>query len=244
MKKNRSLNLPEDVLDALKRFVGPQPLITLLNYYKGVAVASEANLQGFDLTTATLQTQKHQVVCLALENQTRVQSRTLSLAVQARVAAVDVGASTARLTDFKPVAYTTERRLTVQPDPAHSIEIELSAQNWTTHGHLETVSLTSLNIYLPASEIFFEPELVFREGSGLHARFQLPGVDRAVELDGNVIRGAPQQDDYAVSIKLPVEGETQKIIRAYILHRRAVVAQELEARYEEMMRMPPNTDPL
>lgn len=243
MRKNRSLDLPEEVLDALKRFVGPQPLITLLNFYQGVAIASEANLHGFDSTTATLRIHKQQAVCLALENQTRVQSRMLSLAVQARVAAVDVRTGLARLTDFKPVAYITERRLTVQPDPARSIEIELSAQNWTTHGHLETVSLTSLSVYLPASEIFFEPELVFREGSGLHARFQLPGTDRPVELDGNVIRGAPQQDDYTVTIKLPMAGESQKVIREYILHRRAMVAHELEARYEAMIRISPGHDP-
>ncbi len=236
------LNLPEEVLDALKRFVGPQPLIMLLNDYQGVAIASEANLQGFDLTTATVRTHIHQAVCLALENQTRVQSRTLSLAVQARVAAVDVGTGIARLTDFKPVAYTTERRLSVQPAPARSIEIELSAQNWTTHGRLEAISLASLNIYLPASEIFFEPELVFREGSGLHARFHLPGADRPISLDGSVISSAPQQDDYRVSIKLASEGEAQKAIREYILQRRAMVAQELQTRYEEMTQSPPGAN--
>lgn len=234
MRKSQSLELPEELREALKRFVGPQPLITLLNYYKGVAIASEANLQGFDLTTATLRTHKHQAVCLALENQTRVQNRTLSLAVQARVAAVEVGTGIARLTDFKPVIYTTERRLSVQPDPARPIEIELSAQNWTTHGRLEMMSLASLSVYLPASEIFFEPELVFREGSGLHARLALPGIGRPIEIDGNVIRGAPQQDDYSVSLTLAATGEAQKVIREYILQRRAMVAQELDTRYEAM----------
>lgn len=236
MKKNRLLDLPEDVLDALKRLVGPQPLMTLLNDYQGVAITSEARLQGFDLNTATFRVHKHQAVCLALEKQTRLQSRTLSLAVQARVATLDIKNSLARLTDFKPVAYTTERRLTVQPDPPHSIEIELSIQNWTTHGHLETVSLTSLNIFLPASEIFFEPELVFREDAALHARLQLPGADRPITFAANVLHGAPQQDDYTVSLRLTAEGDAQKAIREYILRRRVVVAQELEKRYEQMIR--------
>jgi hypothetical protein len=237
MRKSGSLDLPEALLDALKRFVGPQPLITLLNDYKGVALTSEAHLLRFDRDTAALRTHPHQIVCLALNHQTRVQSRTLSLAVQARVAAVEAKACIVRLTDFRPAAYTTERRLTVQPDPARSIEIELSAQNWTTHGRLETISLTSLTIYLPASEIFFEPEIVLREGSGLHTRFQLPGANQLLELTGRVIRSAPQQEDVLVSIALPAQGEAQQAIRDYIVQRRATVAQELQARYEQMTQL-------
>jgi hypothetical protein len=118
MRQRGFLNLPEDILEALKRFVGPQPMITLLNDYQGVALTSEAHLLRFDRTTAMLRTHPHQIVCLALDHETRVQSRMLSLAVEARVVAVEAAACIAQLTDFKPVPYTTERRLTVRPAPA------------------------------------------------------------------------------------------------------------------------------
>ena len=234
MKKSRFLDLPDEMREALKRLAGPYPLIALLNHYKGVAIVSEAFLQSFDLQTATLRTHPHQAVCLALENQTRVQSRTLSLAVQARVAAVEVATGLTQLTEFKPAAYVTERRLSVRPELARSIEIELSAQNWTSHARLETISLASVEVYLPASEIYFEPEIVFREGADLQARFRLPGADQSIGLTGSVLRGAPQGDDYALSIKLATDGLAQKMIQDHILQRRAVVAQELQVLYEQM----------
>jgi hypothetical protein len=234
MKKSWPLEIPDEVLDALKRALEPQPLITLLNHYKGVAIASEAFLQGYNLKTATLRIHPHQAVCLALEHQTCIQSRALSLAVQARVAAVEVGRGLARLTDFRQVAYTTERRFSVQPDPAHPFEVELLGQDWTAHSRLETISLAGMNIHLPATEIFFEPEPVFREGARLRARLQLPGAEQPIEAPGSVVRGVPQGDDYTVSIQLAADTQAQKAIREYILRRRAVVAQELQSLYEQM----------
>jgi hypothetical protein len=242
VRKNNPLDLPEETLNALKRFVGPQPLMVLLNYHQGVPVISEAFLQSFDLKTATLRTHPPQLACLALERQTQLQSRLLSLAMQARVAALDVAGGRVQLNEFQSVPYITERRLAVRPQPPRSLEVDLFGPDWTAHSRLDLLSLSNLEVYLPAAEIFFEPEVVFREGASLRARLRLPGADRPIELTGTVLRGAPEKDDYTVSIKAAANNEAQPAIRNYILQRRAAVTQELQARYEQMARPAPNTD--
>jgi len=243
MRNSLLTDLPEDILDGLKRLARPQPLISLLNYYKGVPISYEASLRRFDLNTATLSVHKHQAVCLALEGQTCLQSKPLSLAVQASVVAVDVGAGTARLANFRPAAYTTGRRLAVKPNPDQPVEVEILAQNWTVHGRLEAISLVSIGIYLPASEIFFEPVIVLREDADLRLRLRLPGAEEPVELAGTVSYGLPQQSDYALRVKPADEANALKAIQSYILHRHEAAAQELDIVYEQMRHSPPPADP-
>ena len=232
------MNIPEDILGDLKLIAKAQPLITLLNYYKGVPIIYGTSLRRFDLNTATLNVHKYQAVCLALEGRTRIRSKILSLAVQANVLAVDAAAGTARLTDLRSVAYTPERRLPVKPDPAQPVEVELMAQNWTVHGKLEEISLLSLSVYLPASQIFFEPEIVFQENSGLQLRLRLPSAEQSLELTGQVIQGAPQENDYTLGIRLAANPGVSQAIQDYLLQRQAAAVQELKATYEQMHHTP------
>jgi len=232
------MNIPEDILSELKLIARTQPLITLLNYYQGVPVSYAASLQRFDLNSATFDVHKYQAVCLALDKQTQLRSKVLSLAVQATVLTVDVAAGTARLTDFRPVAYTPERRLPVKSDPNQPVEVELVAQNWTVHGRLKDISLVRLGVYLPASEIYFEPEIVFQENLRLQLRLRLPGVEQPLDLAGIIARGSPQDNDYTLDIRLPTDVEEHKLIQDYILRRQATAVQELQTVYERMTQTP------
>ncbi len=232
------MNIPDNILSELKLIARTQPLITLLNYYRGVPVSYGASLRRFDLNTATFDVHKYQAVCLALDKQTQLRSKVLALAVQATVADIDVGGGLTRLTDFRPIAYTPERRLPVRPDPNQPVEVELVAQNWTVHGRLEDISLARLGVYLPASEIYFEPEIVFQENLRLQLRLRVPGVEQSLDLAGTIASGAAQDNDYTLDIRLPTDVEEHKLIQDYILRRQAAAAQELQAAYERMTQMP------
>jgi hypothetical protein len=229
------MNLPEDVRGDLKRLAGIQPLFTLLNYYKGVPITHAASLRHIDLNAATVNIHPHQAVCLHLEGRTRLQSKLMSLAIQAEASQVNLTTNTANLTGFKRVGYLTERRQFVRLEPNQRIEVEIAAQNWIVHGRLEDISAVSLSVYLPGEEIFFEPEIVFKEYAGLSARLRLPGNEPPLELAGLVTEGTPQPNhDYRVGVRLSPNAEAQKTIRDYIQYRQAEAAQELQTLYDQM----------
>ena len=229
------MNLPEGVRGDLMRLAGDQPLFTLLNYYKGVPIIYGASLRRLDLSAATVNIHPHHAVCLKLEGRTRFQSKLLSLAIQADASLVDLTANTAKLTGFKRVGYLTERRQFVQLGPDQRIEVEISAENWIVHGRLEDISAMSIGVYLPGEEIFFEPEIVFKEYASLRARLRLPGIEHSLELAGIVNYGMSQPGhDYRLGVRLSPNIEAQTTIRDYIQQRQAEAGQELQTLYDQM----------
>ncbi len=228
------MNLPEDILDDLKRLAGNQPFFTLLNYYKGVPVMQGASLRHVDLSSASVNVHPHQAVCLRQEGRTRLQSKLFSLAVQAE-AVVDLSTNVAKLSNFVRVGYLTERRQFVQVEPYRHLESEVLAQNWIAHGRVEDISSAHISLYIPGQEIFFEPEVIFKEYSSLQINVRLPLRADPLNLNGIVTRSAPAHDhDYRVSARLTPDTQTQLAIRDYIQQQQASVAQELQALHEQL----------
>jgi len=228
------MNLPETLRGDLKRIVNQQPLFSLMNYYKGVPISYAASLRGFDLSSATVGVHPYQAVCMQLEGHTRVQSKLLSLAVQAQVT-LNLKNNTARLSEFKRVLYVTERRQFVRIEPDQRIEVEVSTQNWMVRGRLEDISAVNIGIFLPGEEIFFEPEVVFKEYNNLRARLTLPGIDQPLEINGVVARSLPDKNhDYRVGARLLPNTAVQQAIRTFILKQQNLVEHELQHLYEQM----------
>ncbi len=228
------MELPEDALSHLKRIAHFRQIIMLLNYYDGVPVSYEASVQSFDLPTVTLNVHPHQAVCLALDGHTVIQSEPLALAVQARVVLVDVVARTANLAEFAPTTYTIRRRQAVRIELNQPVDVELFVENRSIGGRLENISLLGLSMSLPASQIYFDPWIIFQIGAAIRVRLQLPQAAFPFELTGMISHGVLRESRYVLGVHLSAEADTQPVIQGYLLQRQAQTVQALTVLYEQM----------
>jgi hypothetical protein len=227
-------DMPEEILDGLKQIAQAQQSLMLLNEYKGVPVSYEASIRGIEAAAATFNVHKYQAVCLTLEGETTIQSKPLSLAVRARVTAVDVVQGTATLTDFRAAVYTVARRLAIRVKTNPPVSVEVLIADQSMWGWLENLSLIGLGIYLPRAQIMHDPQDVFQKDMGLRIRLHPPTEEAPIELVGKVAHGTPQQGTYRLGINLSADAEAQRAIEGYIARRQAAIAHELQIIYDRM----------
>jgi len=228
------MELPEDVLSHLKWIAHFQQIIMLLNYYDGVPISHEAAVRSLDPPTVTLDVHPYQAVCLALDGHTVIQSEPLALAVRTRVVSVDVVARTASLTEFNPTTYTIRRRQSVRIESNQPVDVELFVENRSLTGQLENISPLGLSVSLPASQIFFDPWIVFQKDAAVRARLQLPQAASPIELTGTISHGLLRENHYVLGVRLSVKADTQPVIQGYLMQRQAQAVQALSVLYEQM----------
>ncbi|MBF8281533.1 MAG: PilZ protein [Anaerolineales bacterium] len=229
------IEMSEEALDRLKQIAQSQEALVLLNEYKGVPVSYGASIRRVEGPTAIFKVHKYQAVCLTVEGKTKIQCRPLALAVAARAATVDVIAGTATLTDFRPAIYTTERKQAVRVKPNLPVTLEVLPDKRIVAGRLESLSQSGMGIYLPPTEIAFDPRAVFQSGMALNLRVQLPTEEAPIEVTGTVARGLQQEGVYTLAINLVMaDAEAQRALSDYIAQRRAAIAQELQTAYEQL----------
>lgn len=221
------MSTPTDLPGQLEQIARLEPVITLLNEYQGVPVSYEALVQSVDMGTAQLAVHKYQAVCLSLESETVLQSKLLSLALQARVAALDVMTGTATLTDFTPTVYLVGRRQAIRLKPQPSVEVHL--ENLSLRGQLLNVSVSGLGIHLPPPSSVAEPD--FQMNPDVWIRLQLPTEESPVKLEGRVAHSTFRNGAYTLGVNLASDADTQRVLENYIAQRQAAVTQELETLY-------------
>ncbi len=229
------IEMPEEALDRLKQIAQSQEALILLNEYKGVPVSYGASIQRVEGGTAVFNVHKYQAVCLTIEGKTKIQSKPLSLAVTARVVTVDVIARAATLTDFQPALYTTERKQAVRIKPNLPVSIEVLPENRMIDGRLESLSQTGLGLYVPLTQLTFDPETVFQRGMALNLRVQLPTEASPIEVTGTIARGVQQEGVYTLTINLVVaDAEARRALSSYIVQRQTAITSELQTAYEQL----------
>ncbi len=221
------MEMPEEVLDELKQIAQTQQSLTLLNEYEGVPISYETVIRSLAQSAATFGVHKYQAVCLALEGETVLQSKLLSLAIKARVVTVDVAAGTATLTDFTPAAYTVGRRQAIRLRPQPLVEVYL--ENLSLRGRLLNVSVSGLGIHLPLPSSVAEPD--FQMNPDVWIRLQLPTQESPVKLEGRVAHSTFRNGAYTLGVDLVSEADTQRMLENYIAQRQTAVTQELETLY-------------
>ena len=219
---------PEDLPGQLEQIARLEPVVTLLNEYQGVPVSYEALVQRVDTGTAQLAVHKYQAVCLSLEAETVLQSKLLSLALRARVAALDVVTGAATLADFTPTAYLVGRRQAIRLRPQPPVEV--SVENLRLNGRLINLSVSGLGLHLPLPSGVAEPD--FQMNPDLRIRLQLPTEGSPAELAGRVAHSNFRNGAFILGINLA--SDAQPRLESYIAQRQAAVAQELESVYNQL----------
>jgi hypothetical protein len=224
------MSTPEDLPGQLEQIARLEPVVTLLNEYKGVPVSREALVQSVDTGTAHLAVHKHQAVCLSLEAETVLQSKLLSLALLARVVALDVVTGAATLTDFIPTVYLIGRRQAIRLKPQSPVEV--SVENLRLNGRLINLSMSGLGLHLPLPSGVAERD--FQMNPDLQIHLQLPTEASRVELAGRVAHSTFRNGAYLLGINLAADAEAQRALENYIAQRQATVTQELETIYNRI----------
>ena len=220
----------EDVPGQLEQIARLEPVVTLLNEYKGVPVSREALVQSVDAGTAHLAVHKHQAVCLSLEAETVLQSKLLSLALLARVTALDVVTGAATLTDFTPTVYLVGRRQAIRLKPQSPVEV--SIENLRLTGRLINMSVSGLGLQLPLPPGVVEQD--FQMSPDLQIHLQLSSEALPVELAGRVAHSTFRNGAYLLGVNLMPDAEAQGVIENYITQQQTAVTQELETIYHRL----------
>ena len=229
------IEMPEEALDRLKQIAQSQEALVLLNEYRGVPVSYGASIRRVEGSAAIFNVHKYQAVCLTIEGKTKIQSKPLALAVTARVVTMDVIARTATLTDFHPALYTTERKQAVRVKPNLPMTVEALPEHRIINGRLESLSQTGMGLYIPQTQLTFDPETVFQRGMALDLRVQLPTEESPIEVTGTIARGVQEEGVYALTVNLVVaDAEARRALSGYIAHRQAAIAEELQTVYEQL----------
>ncbi len=149
--------------------------IRLMNVYKGVPIAYEADVLEVKDEEILIQTDPKQIVCLYRERQTYIQSEQLPEILRARVTNIDLHSLQATLSEFSPSPGYLGDRNHVRVQPKDPIRGQITTKELIepVEAELADISVDGLAVYIP--HLNYQPRL-YRIGGGISVLLRLPGT--------------------------------------------------------------------
>jgi len=163
-----------EILVVFRQLADSNKAVRLLNVYKGVPISYEAKIIQVADKSALFRTEKIQLVCLAYEGFTHIQSLYLPKIVFAHVQDIDVDRSESVIGDFEYASGKIGARTQVRVMPDKSLKgyIQLLDSDIACEGELRDISLDGLGFSTARGTPLPEG---FKKGSKIGIQLSLPG---------------------------------------------------------------------
>lgn len=154
--------------------------IRLMNVFKGVPIAYEADVVEVSPDSILVRTDRFQIVCLYSERETYLESPNLPNILSARVRSLRVPLSIAELVGFEPVSHSLSDRRNVRVQPAEPLNGEVLPEgaNEPFEAELADISQDGMAIFIPRGR-YYPPS--YHRGAPLTITLQIPGEYESVQ---------------------------------------------------------------
>jgi hypothetical protein len=233
MEKKVSI-IDEQILSQLWSLFLTHKPVRLLNVFHGVPISYEATISMISQTYLGLSVHRYQVVCIALEKYTYLQSERLPKPVRAYAVAVDIGEQEVMLERLIPASNNLGNRTNLRVQPKEPIFIEIHRNGERLIASLADLSLQGVDKFTLG--ILGESEFNLRQNQEVDLSLKLPRANAQLRICGVAGRhGFDQQRNlHRLKIQLSPDSSSETVLTDYISQRQAEIMQELELIYKSM----------
>ncbi len=229
------LDLHREIVSALEYIYAGKKEVRLHNDHKGMPVSYPAIIQGFGEHGIDFKVNKYQLVCLALEKQTFIQSEQLPSIVRARLIKLDYPKTEVTLQHFAYTIDTIGKRQNIRVQPQEPIQVVINDNIRKINGLLVDISETGLGV-VTVGESVFSPTLL-RRGASVLVVFRLPGEAGDTILAGTIRNMAREIDNasYRLGILIAPNSQAHETIARFISRRKTRIQAELDVLYTQLL---------
>jgi PilZ domain len=228
------LDLHREILSALEYVFAAKKEVRLLNVHKGMPISYPATIQELGEQGIVFKVQKYQLVCLALEKQTFIQSEQLPSIVRAKLIGLDYPKTEVTLQNFAYTLNTIGKRQTIRVQPQEPIQVLINDNVRKIKGLLVDISETGLGVVTVGAGVF-SPNLL-RRGAPILFTFRLPGETSDLFLAGTIRNTARDIDNvsYRLGIQISPDSQAHEAIMRFISRRKTRIQVELDVLYTQL----------
>jgi hypothetical protein len=226
-----------DILEILAVLMSRQEPVKLLNTYHGLPILYEAQIKSIMQGYVTLGVHKHQLVCMFLENETSLISKSLPARVDARVVSLDVVKKQVVLAEFTEAGKSDERRQAVRVRPEGLIDVNMRIGQESYSGKLADVSVRGMGVY--SFDTYLYGDQAIEKNTDIELELQLPVVDYPLKVSGKIMNTIPHRDPslHRIGIRLRPDDNIKWKLQEYVAIRRDELHRELNLIYDSMLLM-------
>jgi hypothetical protein len=222
------LDLHREIISALEYIYSSKKEVRLHNDHKGMPVSYPATIQGFGERGIVFKVNKYQLVCLALEKQTFIQSEQLPSIVKARLIDLNFPNTQVTLQNFAYTLDSIGKRQNIRVQPPEAIQVVINVNTRKIKGTLVDISETGLGVKTLKGNIFHQSLL--RRGASILVLFRLPSETSDTLLTGTIRNIAKEIDNgsYRLGILISPNSKAREAIAHYINRRKTRIQAELD----------------
>jgi hypothetical protein len=228
------LDLHREILSALEHVYSGKKEVRLHNDHKGMPVSYPATIQGFGERGIVFKVNKYQLVCLALEKQTFIQSEQLPSIVKARLIDLDFPNTQATLQNFAYTLDSIGKRQNIRVQPPEAIQVVINVNARKIKGILVDISETGLGVKTLRENVFHQSLL--RRGASVLVLFRLPSETSDTLLTGAIRNIAKEIDNESnrLGILISPNSKARESIARYINRRKTRIQAELDILFTQL----------
>ncbi len=221
------LDLHHEILRVLKHVYAGKKEVRLYNDHHGVPVSHPATIQGFNERGVIFKINKYQLVCLALEKHTYIQSELLPSIVKARLIDLDFPIAQVTLQQFAYTVDSIGRREFTRVQPQRPILVTIKDNNRKMKGQLADISETGLGVQTIGPGAF--GPVLMRPGASLSVSLRLPGYLTDILLPGKICNISREIEPgiNRLGILISPDSQTHEAIASYVSQRKTSLLTEM-----------------
>jgi hypothetical protein len=228
------LDLHREILSTLEYVYAGRKEVRLHNGHKGMPISYPATIQGFNDRGIIFKINKYQLVCLALDKQTFIQSDLLPSIVKAKLIDLDYPRAQVTLQHFIYTLDTIGKRELIRVQPQEPVQVNINDRYRKIKGTLVDISEVGIGVQTLVN-IAYSSSLI-RQGTAVQVSFRLPGETVETFMTGNIrsIAKEIQAETYRLGILISPNTQAREAIVRYISKRKTRILAELDALYSQL----------